>query len=98
MAKGSVYCRCSKCGAEFLRERTFHNRREADSWEAYMGSSTSLLCSDCYRAEQEAKLLEKNVETRMKYRDYKNGFSGFRTKRGSYDPGDKTIIVYVPRV
>lgn len=34
-------------------------------------------------------------EQEMGYREYKNNYSNLRTKKDSYDPAKKTIIVYM---
>lgn len=48
MAQARVYCTCKKCGAEFEKVATKHNRREADSWEEWAKNYFDL-CPDCER-------------------------------------------------
>lgn len=53
-------------------------------------------CPDCYR---EQKNIEKSigcVEITMKYAEYKKDYADCKTKAGSYDGTEKTIVVYVP--
>ena len=50
-------------------------------------------CRDCYQAEQNKDC----DEVEMTYAEYKNNYADCKTKYGSYDKKNKTIIVYVPR-
>lgn len=54
------------------------------------------ICSTCYREQKE---IEKSIgcnEVRMHYKDYKTKYADCKTKSGSYNGSDKTIIVYIP--
>lgn len=50
-------------------------------------------CRECYQAEQ----YKDCDEVEMTYAEYKNNYADCKTKYGSYDKKNKTIIVYVPR-
>jgi len=55
------------------------------------------ICSACYR---EQKAIEYSIgceEKEMSYKEYKTNYSECKTKPGSYDGINKTIIVYVPK-
>lgn len=56
------------------------------------------LCPDCYKdmKEEEKKLNCMKVE--MPYREYKESYSEYTTKAGSYDAKNKTIVVYIPEL
>ena len=49
-------------------------------------------CRECYQAEQ----YKGCNEVEMTYAEYKNNYADCKTKPGSYDKKNKTIIVYVP--
>lgn len=49
----------------------------------------STVCANCYNAEG-------CDEVEMLYREYKENYADCKTKQGSYDRENKTIIVYVP--
>ena len=51
------------------------------------------VCRKCYEAEKYADY----DEVEMTYAEYKNNYADCKTKYGSYDKKNKTIIVYVPR-
>ena len=54
------------------------------------------VCSDCYR---EMKNIEASIgcqEITMMYREYKEKYARCKTKAGSWNPVEKTIVVYVP--
>lgn len=55
------------------------------------------LCPACYREKKKAEDAGKYDEIRMAYREYKERFPSFKTKWGSYDAKEKTIIVLVPK-
>lgn len=50
-------------------------------------------CRECYLADQNKDC----DEVEMTYAEYKNSYADCKTKSGSYDKKNKTIIVYVPR-
>ena len=54
MAKASVTFHCTQCGAEYTREKTFQNRRDANSWESFMRGKDGL-CLECWKKEQHEK-------------------------------------------
>lgn len=65
MAKATVTCTCSKCGAKFEVSTYKANRREADSWAEYIESQEELLCKECYiesKKEAETKRAQDFVE------------------------------------
>lgn len=66
MARATAICTCKKCGAEFEKVATKHNRREADSWEEW-AIATFDTCPDCYKAQkrQESQSLGLIVEIRL---------------------------------
>ena len=51
------------------------------------------VCRKCYEAEKYADY----DEVEMTYSEYKRNYADCKTKYGSYDKKNKTIIVYVPR-
>ncbi len=50
MAKATAHCTCERCGSEFIKEKTCHNRREADDYEAWAERNITV-CPECYRTE-----------------------------------------------
>ena len=58
--------------------------------------SESGICSKCYKEMMNEKNSENCEEVRMSYREYKENYADCKTKSGSYDKEEKTIIVYVP--
>lgn len=50
-------------------------------------------CRECYQAEQ----YKDCDEVEMTYSEYKRNYANCKTKSGSYDAKNKTIVVYVPR-
>lgn len=50
-------------------------------------------CIRCYQAEK----YKDHDEVKMSYAEYKSKYPGYKTKAGSYDPKDKSIIVFLPR-
>lgn len=48
MARATVICTCTKCGASFEKTTIKHNRREANSWENWAEDHFKL-CPDCER-------------------------------------------------
>lgn len=55
------------------------------------------LCPDCYTKSLHDKASQKNYEMKVSYRDYKNIYSSYNTKKDSYDSQDKSIIIYIPK-
>lgn len=49
-------------------------------------------CYDCYQKEQN----KDSKEVKMLYSEYKKNYPDCKTKNGTYDKKEKTIIVYVP--
>ena len=54
------------------------------------------LCPECYAAAKEAEKAEGCKEVEMSYRDYKDNYADYDTKKDSYNKETKTIVVYVP--
>lgn len=50
-------------------------------------------CRECYQAEQ----YKDCDEVEMTYAEYKKNYANCKTKSGSYDKKNKTIIVYIPK-
>lgn len=61
----------------------------------YYGKSG--LCSECYKKKMNEENAENCEEVVMSYREYKENYSDCKTKSGSYDKAEKTIVVYVPK-
>lgn len=61
MAKARVRMVCADCGAEYWAEKTCCNRREADSWEAWMCDQEGC-CPTCYAKRMAAQRQAKNDE------------------------------------
>lgn len=51
------------------------------------------VCRKCYEAERYADY----DEIEMSYAEYKRNYANCKTKAGSYDNKNKTIVVYVPK-
>lgn len=96
MAKAKVECTCKKCGKTFIREKICQNLRAAEEYEAW-AKDQEWLCPDCYAAEKDAKAADGCDEVTMSYSEYKNKYADCKTKAGSYNKENKTIVVYVPR-
>lgn len=54
MAKARIKMTCAECGAEYYAEKNCYNRREADSWEAWMATQEGC-CPTCYAKLKAAK-------------------------------------------
>lgn len=54
------------------------------------------LCKKCFRETQTAEL-DEYTPVRMSYREFKLNYSDYKTESDSYNPADKTIIVYIPQ-
>lgn len=70
--------------------KTANREKEIERCEKYK------ICTECYR---EMKNIEKSIgceEKTMLYREYKQNFADCETKAGSWNPVEKTIVVYVP--
>lgn len=53
MAKAIAYCKCEKCGEEFVKENRLQNRSDANHWTEWVEANITL-CPKCWRkAEQE---------------------------------------------
>lgn len=88
--KYEVKYSCGHEGIVNLVGKTDSRERRIAYLEAYG------LCSDCYKAEKEAKKANGCKEVQMLYREYKNKWPDLATKADSYDSKTKTIIVYMP--
>lgn len=62
---------------------------------AYYGKSG--ICRKCYEKMMNEKNSENCEEVRMSYREYKENYADRKTKSGSYDKEEKTIVVYIPK-
>lgn len=84
------------CGHEGVVELFGKNKERERKLKWYQSSA---VCQECYQREQAKEMEEKGYqEIEMHYSEYKNKYSGCKTKSGSYDKRNKTIIVYVPVV
>ena len=54
------------------------------------------MCKKCFRETQAAEL-DEYTPARMSYREFKLNYTDYKAEPGSYDPADKTIIVYIPQ-
>lgn len=82
------------CGHEEVKElfgKTSEREKRIKWWEE------NCVCSECYRQMEEEEILKTCEELTIKYYDYKNKpeYKNLKSKKGSYNPEDKTIIVYV---
>lgn len=96
MAVAMVKCVCKKCGKEFTVRVEKHNRREADSWEAWAQSHYDT-CQDCYAAAKSSTCAADEEIVEMHYGEYKRNYADNKTVRGSYNPETKTIKVIVKK-
>ena len=55
------------------------------------------ICTACWREQQNIEASIDCEEVVMLYREYKQNFPTCKTKSGSYDGKNKTIVVYVPK-
>lgn len=46
---GIAMLRCPKCGKVYTRKKECFNRRQADSWSAWMMKNYKGVCPECYR-------------------------------------------------
>lgn len=77
------------CGHE-ERVELFGSSGERERKIAYLESQ---VCKECYEKEKYADY----DEIEMTYSEYKRNYADCKTKSGSYDAKNKTIVVYVPR-
>ena len=61
----------------------------------YFGKSG--LCPECYKKKMNEEKSENCEEVRMSSREYKENYADCKTKSGSYDKEEKTIVVYIPK-
>ncbi len=54
------------------------------------------VCPKCYQEQKEIENSLGCKEVKMLYKEYKRDYPECKTKAGSYDGDEKTIIVYVP--
>lgn len=89
MAKYDVTYACGHEGTEDITGTNVNGEREKKvKW-----IEENRVCYDCYIKEQ----MKDYEEVEMHYGEYKENYSHCKTKKGSYDKSDKTIIVYVPK-
>ena len=77
------------CGHEvevFFKESEERNPNQAIIYEMHSRDE----CDECYAKKNNCR------EVRMHWGDYRNGFGGCRTKGGSYNNLENTVIVYIP--
>ena len=48
----SAWLRCPKCGVVYTKRKMCYNRKQADSWSAWMQKNYKGVCPDCYRASR----------------------------------------------
>lgn len=96
MAKATVTCKCSKCGATFTKTKMVANRAAAYEWEAWAEEHFDL-CPDCYKAQKEAELAKTHEIREMHYAEYKKNYSECKTVSGSYDAKTNTIKVFIEK-
>ena len=83
------------CGHESERQIYGTNAHgERDRKAAYHESFPCPACSAKEKASRGGVEIE---EIKMHYSEYKNNYADCKTKPGSYDGNEKTIIVYVPK-
>ena len=44
--------RCPKCGSIYTRRKVCYNRKQADSWSAWMMKNYRGVCPECYKASK----------------------------------------------
>lgn len=55
------------------------------------------LCSACYLEQKNIKASIGCEEVEMSYKKYKEEYPNCKTKKGSWNPTTKSIIVYIPK-
>lgn len=87
MAKYNVTFSCGHTE----RKELFGSERERQKKIAYWEQHGK--CTACYEKEKYADY----DEIEMSYAEYKRNYANCKTKAGSYDNKNKTIVVYVPK-
>ena len=90
MAKYTVKFSCGHEGTVRLFGENAERERKIKYYEAYG------ICPECWAEKQNEENSEGCEEVKMTYRQYKTEYADCKTKKGSYNSEDKTIIVYVP--
>lgn len=54
------------------------------------------ICPACYREQKNKEKSIGCIEVEMKYADYKKEYADCKTKAGSYNKAEKSVVVYVP--
>jgi hypothetical protein len=87
MAKYNVTFSCGHTETKELFGSERERRAKIEYWEK------SGKCTECYEKEKYADC----DEIKMSYAEYKRNYANCKTKAGSYDNKNKTIVVYVPK-
>lgn len=56
------------------------------------------ICKECYKEQKNIEASIGCKEVTMSYREYKEKYPKCKTKKGSYNANEKTIVVYVPEL
>lgn len=83
MPRKQIKRKCCHIENIYLEDREFND-------PAALKHHEDELCEKCYVSTNRV------CEKRMSYVDYKIEYISCRTKEGSYDEKNKTIVVYVP--
>ena len=83
MPRKQIKRKCGHIENIYLEDREFNDPAALEHHE-------DELCEKCYVSTNRV------CEKRMSYVDYKIEYISCRTKEGSYDGKNKTIVVYVP--
>lgn len=70
--------------------KTAERERKIKYYEEYS------LCPECYRKMKNEEKSIGCIEVEMKYADYKKEYADCKTKTGTYNKSEKTIVVFVP--
>lgn len=90
--KYDVKFACGHTGTVELFGKTAERERKITFYEK------NYLCPDCYKDMKEEEKKLNCMEVEMSYREYKENYSEYATKAGSYDAKNKTIVAYVPKL
>lgn len=72
------------------------NGPEVSRYHKIKWYETQGLCPDCFNKAYPYIAQGNYKEVRMHYAKYKADYPDCKTKQGTYDTADKTVIVYVP--
>ena len=82
------------CGHEQVMDITGKPAQRENSIEYYGKYG---ICQKCYETQKNKENSIGCQEVEMLYKDYMDNFFPCKTKHGSYNRREKTIVVYVPR-